>query len=187
MSAPRASGVIWPIRSARAPTKAAPEAVSATVKRAPACWEPTWFFSSSRSGRSGTASPSAMLVRVTPRWPAKGIAIVMPLAIASKSVIEVPLSGRGSAALEFGVAGATVLEGGLDRVLGVLGGEEGGGFGPGRLVGGGQPAFAEAAEDLLGHRVRLGRAGGELLGEGARAPLELLPPADRGDHPPPLP
>jgi hypothetical protein len=41
ISALRASGVTSPIRSAKAPTKAAPEAVSAAVKRAPACWEPT--------------------------------------------------------------------------------------------------------------------------------------------------
>src|SRR4051794_2918805 len=155
MSALGASGVISPMRSAKAPTKAAPEAVSATVKRAPACWEPTWFFSSSRSGRRATASPSAMLVTVMPRWPAKGIAIVMPFAIASKSVIcELP-SGR-SAALEFGVAGATVLEERLHRVLEILGREEVGGFGAGRLVGGGEAAFAEAAEDVLGHRVRPG-------------------------------
>src|ERR1044072_2902474 len=74
------------MRSAKAPTKAAPEAVSATVKRAPACWEPTWLVSSARSGSRTTASPGATWVISRPRCPAKGTACVIPCAIASKSV-----------------------------------------------------------------------------------------------------
>src|SRR4051795_3232597 len=130
------------MRSAKAPTKAAPEAVSATVKRAPACWEPTWLVNSGRSGRRTTDSPSAMLVISRPRWPANGTAIVIPLAIASKSVIaanpsESPrtLPNR-SAALKLRVPGAALLEEGADRPLQVLAGEQLAGFGADRLVGG---------------------------------------------------
>src|SRR5277367_4507639 len=147
MSALWASGVMSPIRSAKAPTKAAPDAVSAAVKRAPACWEPTWFLSSPRSGRTAVASPSARLVTSTPRKPTKGTAWVIPCAIASKSFTGGPYPatrvdglktgpcppklavGRHLAALEPGVPGAAVLEEGADGVLQILGGEEVGRFG----------------------------------------------------------
>src|SRR3954452_4275090 len=153
------------MRSTKAPTKAAPEAVSAAVKRAPACWEPTWFFSSGRSGRTTVASPTEISVISTSRWPAKGTACVIPLAIRSKSVIGAPYIHRvrvsrriamlfaasRSAAVELGVPGAALLEEGADGVLQVLGRKELRGFGPHRLVSGRDPAFAEAAEDALGH------------------------------------
>ena len=50
----------------------------------------------------------------------------------------------------------------------------------------GDAALAEAAEDVLGHRVRLGRAGGQLGGEGARALLEVLVVEDPVDDAPAL-
>src|SRR5690349_3842772 len=167
------------MRTAKAPTKAAPDAVSATVKRAPACWEPTWLLCSALRGRTTVASPALTSVISSPRWAAKGTAIDRPLAIASKSTfgipgtpgigaaylqqvrrsrrIATPSAGSGSAALEGRVPGAAVLEEGADGVLQVLGREQLRGFGPHSLVSGGHPALAEAAEDVLRHRVRLGR------------------------------
>src|ERR1044072_1312023 len=174
------------MRSAKAPTKAAPEAGSATVKRAPACGEPTWLPSSGRSGRRTVASPGPMLVISSPRWPANGTATVIPCAIASQSTI-----GRGrypsrpSAALELGMAGA-LLEESLDGPLQVLGCEQLAGLGADRLVGGRHPAFAEAAQDKLGHRVRLGRPVGQLSGKGPRPGVELVVLEDQVDGPPAL-
>jgi len=46
------------------------------------------------------------------------------------------------------MTGAAVLEEGLDRLLQVLGREQLGRLGPDRLVGGGDAAFAEAAQDV---------------------------------------
>src|SRR5260221_4784223 len=184
MSALGARGVTSPMRSAKAPTKAAPEAVSATVKRAPACWEPTWLVRFGRSGRRTTASPSATLVISRPRWPANGTAWVIACAIASKSVTGWnPIRRGGSAALELGVARA-LLEEGADGVLQVLGGEQLAGVLADGLVGGRHAAFAEAAQHGLGHRMGAGRASGQLGGEGARALLELRLREDRVDDAP---
>src|SRR5260221_12122060 len=186
MSALRARGVTAPMRSAKAPTKAAPEAVSATVKRAPAGWEPTWLVRFGRSGRRTTASPSATLVISRPRWPANGTAWVIACAIASKSVTGWnPIRRGGSAALELGVARA-LLEEGAEGVLQVLGGEQLAGVLADGLVGGRHAAFAEAAQDVLGHRLGAGRASGQLGGEGARALLELRLREDRVDDAPAL-
>src|SRR4029079_2771139 len=93
---------------------------------------------------------------------------------------------RRSASLEGGVAGAAVLEEGADGVPQVLGGEELAGFGPHRLVSGRDSAFAEAAEDVLGHRVRPGRAIGQLLRELARRGVEVVGLEEEVDDSPSL-
>src|SRR6476619_1244557 len=90
-----------------------------------------------------------------------------------------------SATLKLGLAWA-LLEEGLDGALEVLAGEEVGGVVANRLVGGGNSAFAEAAQDVLGHRVGLGRAGGELGGVGPSAPVEVLIVEKQVDHAPVL-
>src|ERR1700761_4196231 len=132
----------------------------------------------------------------------------MPFAIASKSMsISTPYPGRagtsafavtrgmrgkvrtpvgGSAAGELGVPRAAVLEEGPHRVPQILGREQLRPLGPHHLVGRRDAAFAEAPQDPLGHRVGLGRAGGELIGERPRERLELLLRVDLVDDAPAL-
>ena len=57
----RASGVMSPMCSAKAPTNAAPDAASPAEKSAPACCEPTWLWRWSSSGSTHHAAAFADL------------------------------------------------------------------------------------------------------------------------------
>src|SRR5262249_35011753 len=90
-----------------------------------------------------------------------------------------------SAALELGMAGALVEEG-LDGALEILAGEELGSVVAHRLVGCRDTALAVAAQDVLGHRVGLRRAGGQFGGVGAGALVEALVVEEEVDDAPAL-
>ena len=75
----RASGVISPMRSANAPTNAAPEAASPAENSAPACCEPTWLCSRSSSGRRTTPAAVADLGHLEADVPVEGDRLLEPL------------------------------------------------------------------------------------------------------------